>query len=187
MEITLFYREFAKYTPSAIAKSALLLARFTGGKQSHSHELTLRPLQKNIFSPSIHSQASTHILQFYLEGRRFVRQPLPIVPPITPFHGHDQRPADRQFLACLAPPFRRTPAAPELKRVRESQFLSQVRDTRLLEEEYRYDILGYMHDMEQCTMSFATSMDQQPEIRWHMRACLVDFLVEVHLIFGLRP
>lgn len=36
-------------------------------------------------------------------------------------------------------------------------------------------------------MSSCTSMDQQPEIRWHMRPCLVDFLVEVHLTFRLRP
>jgi hypothetical protein len=30
-------------------------------------------------------------------------------------------------------------------------------------------------------------MDQQPEIRWHMRPCLIDFLVEVHFTFRLRP
>lgn len=30
-------------------------------------------------------------------------------------------------------------------------------------------------------------MDQQPEIRWHMRPCLVDFLVEIHFTFRLRP
>lgn len=36
-------------------------------------------------------------------------------------------------------------------------------------------------------MSSAQSMDQQPEIRWHMRPCLVDFLVEIHFAFRLRP
>lgn len=30
-------------------------------------------------------------------------------------------------------------------------------------------------------------MDQQPEIKWKMRRCLVDFLVEIHFIFRLRP
>lgn len=30
-------------------------------------------------------------------------------------------------------------------------------------------------------------MDMQPEIQWHMRACLVEFLIEVHLNFQLRP
>lgn len=36
-------------------------------------------------------------------------------------------------------------------------------------------------------MSCATSMDQQPEIRWSMRPCLVDFLVEIHFMLRLRP
>ncbi|KAE9383200.1 hypothetical protein BT96DRAFT_951551 [Gymnopus androsaceus JB14] len=31
------------------------------------------------------------------------------------------------------------------------------------------------------------SMDQQPEIGWHMRPCLVEFLVEIHFSFHLRP
>jgi len=44
-----------------------------------------------------------------------------------------------------------------------------------------------MYDMEQSTMSSTQSMDQQPEIRWHMRPCLVDFLVEIHFTFRLRP
>jgi hypothetical protein len=30
-------------------------------------------------------------------------------------------------------------------------------------------------------------MDQQPEIKWHMRPCLVEFLVELHFTFRLRP
>lgn len=36
-------------------------------------------------------------------------------------------------------------------------------------------------------MCSISSMDQQPEIRWHMRPCLVDFLVELHFMFRLRP
>ncbi|KAF8649865.1 hypothetical protein AX16_005627 [Volvariella volvacea WC 439] len=60
-------------------------------------------------------------------------------------------------------------------------------DAMLLEDEYRDEIRCYMHDMERCTMSSTQSMDQQPEIRWHMRPCLVDFLVEVHFTFRLRP
>ncbi|KAF6766361.1 cyclin [Ephemerocybe angulata] len=61
------------------------------------------------------------------------------------------------------------------------------RESVYLEEEYRDEIRRYMHDMEQTTMSSTTSMDQQPEIRWHMRPCLVDFLVEIHFTFRLRP
>lgn len=48
----------------------------------------------------------------------------------------------------LASALLRTPVASERKRIREAQVLSQLRDTRLLEDEYRYDILRYMHDME---------------------------------------
>lgn len=80
------------------------------------------------------------------------------------------------------------------------------REGAFVEEEYRDDIRCYMHQMEvctvshcsqwsmtadhcpqSCTMSSLQSMDQQPEIRWHMRPCLVDFLVEVHFSFRLRP
>ncbi|TEB39209.1 cyclin [Coprinellus micaceus] len=61
------------------------------------------------------------------------------------------------------------------------------RESVYLEEEYRDEIRRYMHDMERNTMSSTQSMDQQPEIRWHMRPCLVDFLVEIHFTFRLRP
>jgi hypothetical protein len=36
-------------------------------------------------------------------------------------------------------------------------------------------------------MGTTSSMDQQPEIKWHMRPCLVEFLVELHFTFRLRP
>ncbi|KAJ7160245.1 cyclin-like protein [Mycena filopes] len=36
-------------------------------------------------------------------------------------------------------------------------------------------------------MPSVQAMDQQPEIRWHMRPCLIDFLVEIHFTFRLRP
>lgn len=61
------------------------------------------------------------------------------------------------------------------------------REGILLEEEYRDEIHCYMLDMEQFTKSCTQSMDQQPEIKWHMRPCLVDFLVEIHFSFRLRP
>lgn len=37
------------------------------------------------------------------------------------------------------------------------------------------------------TMGSTSSMDQQPEIKWHMRPCLVEFLLELHFTFRLRP
>lgn len=36
-------------------------------------------------------------------------------------------------------------------------------------------------------MPSVSSMDQQPEIKWHMRPCLVEFLTELHFTFRLRP
>lgn len=72
-------------------------------------------------------------------------------------------------------------------RHREAHILALRREGILLEEEYREEIKFYMHEMERYTMSSLASMDQQPEIRWHMRPCLVDFLVEIHFTFRLRP
>ncbi|KIK82433.1 hypothetical protein PAXRUDRAFT_153797 [Paxillus rubicundulus Ve08.2h10] len=73
------------------------------------------------------------------------------------------------------------------QRQRNAQIAALRRQGVLLEEEYREDIRFYMHEMEKYTMSSSQSMDQQPEIRWHMRPCLVDFLVEIHFAFRLRP
>lgn len=73
------------------------------------------------------------------------------------------------------------------QRQREAASYALRRDGVLLEEEYRDEIRCYMHDMERFTMSSTQSMDQQPEIKWHMRPCLVDFLVEIHFSFRLRP
>ncbi|KZS93111.1 hypothetical protein SISNIDRAFT_455082 [Sistotremastrum niveocremeum HHB9708] len=75
----------------------------------------------------------------------------------------------------------------EIQRQRDAHILALGKEAKLCEAEYRADVLDYMHEMERLTMSSVTSMDQQPEVRWHMRPCLVDFLVEVHLNFRLRP
>ncbi|KAJ7785999.1 cyclin [Mycena metata] len=88
-------------------------------------------------------------------------------------------------------PARKTPRSAKSaliqQRQREAQIHALRREGILLEEEYRDEIRHYMHDMERYTMSSMQSMDQQPEIRWHMRPCLVDFLVEIHFTFRLRP
>ncbi|KAK7694558.1 hypothetical protein QCA50_001744 [Cerrena zonata] len=72
-------------------------------------------------------------------------------------------------------------------RQRDAHIQALRREGVYLEEDYREEIQFYMHEMERYTMSSTASMDQQPEIRWHMRPCLVDFLVEVHFTFRLRP
>jgi G2/mitotic-specific cyclin-B, other len=49
-------------------------------------------------------------------------------------------------------------------------------------------ILYFVHgEIKRYTTSTTQSMDQQPEIRWHMRPCLVDFLVEIPFTFHLHP
>jgi len=86
---------------------------------------------------------------------------------------------------------RRTPRTNKLallqQRQREAQIQALRREGIFLEEEYMDEIHHYMLDMERYTMSSTQSMDQQPEIKWHMRPCLVDFLVEIHFTFRLRP
>lgn len=74
-----------------------------------------------------------------------------------------------------------------LQRQREQQLAAMRRDGVLLEDEYREEVRYYMHEMERYTMGSTTSMDQQPEITWRMRPCLVEFLVELHFTFRLRP
>ena len=36
-------------------------------------------------------------------------------------------------------------------------------------------------------MCLISSVDQQPDIRWNMRPCRVDFLLELRFSFRLRP
>ncbi|KAH9946700.1 cyclin [Amylocystis lapponica] len=86
---------------------------------------------------------------------------------------------------------RKTPRAAKAEmiahRQRDAHIMAMRREGIYVEAEYHDEIRRYMHEMERYTMSSTTSMDQQPEIRWHMRPCLVDFLVEIHFTFRLRP
>ncbi|KAJ7443774.1 cyclin-like protein [Mycena galericulata] len=47
------------------------------------------------------------------------------------------------------------------------------------EEEYGNEIQDHMHNMERLTMPSVEAMDQQPQIRWHMRRPLVEFLLDL--------
>ncbi|KAF9240939.1 cyclin-like protein [Melanogaster broomeanus] len=95
-------------------------------------------------------------------------------------------PALGSLMAPRKSPFSAKAALLQQRR-RDAQIAALRRQGVLLEDEYREDIRFYMHEMERYTMSSSQSMDQQPEIRWHMRPCLVDFLVEIHFAFRLRP
>jgi hypothetical protein len=105
MEITLFYREFIQYTSSSIAFAALTLARFLCGKERRVFEETEECLEivelldnrlaKHVndlsetlikkYSYAFYSKAATFVVHSYLQGNRFVRQPvLPMPIPVTP-------------------------------------------------------------------------------------------------------
>lgn len=110
MEITLFYREFVEFVPSAIALGALTLARFICGKGRRLFEETDECLQivdhldgrlaKHVndlsetlvkkYSYAFYSKAATFVLQYYLEGNRFTRQVLAPLP-TTPVKSHSPR------------------------------------------------------------------------------------------------
>lgn len=111
MEITLFYREFVEFVPSAIALGALILARHICGKSrrmldddtedalaivdlldtrlaEHVNDLSETLVKK--YSYAFYSKAATLVVQYYLEGNRFQRQPLAPLP-MTPVKSHSSR------------------------------------------------------------------------------------------------
>jgi G2/mitotic-specific cyclin-B, other len=118
MEITLFYREFVKYPPSAIAHGALTLARYLCelGRQPHEetdecieiaehlddrlarcvNELSEVLVKK--YSYAFYSKAATFVVEYYLKGGRFIRLappqlPIPVTPTRTPLSSVASTPA----------------------------------------------------------------------------------------------
>ena len=111
MEITLFYREFVEFPSSAIAMGALTLARYICGKRSplpdeteeslqvvdlldlrlakHANDLSETLVKK--YSYAFFSKAATFVLQYYLEGGRFKRQPVLPPLPMTPVKAHSPK------------------------------------------------------------------------------------------------
>ncbi|KAJ9094107.1 hypothetical protein QFC19_008059 [Naganishia cerealis] len=71
-------------------------------------------------------------------------------------------------------------AAPKARSIRSQNRL-------LFEDEYHDEVATYMHSMESMTLASAELMDMQPELQWYMRPFLVDFLIEIHQQFRLRP
>lgn len=57
----------------------------------------------------------------------------------------------------------------------------------LFEVEYQQEIFDYMRVMEKQSMPNIELMNVQPELHWYMRPYLVDFLIEIHQSFRLRP
>lgn len=59
--------------------------------------------------------------------------------------------------------------------------------SRRVEAEYRDDIVAHMARMQDKTLPEASMMDLQPELEWHMRPYLLDFIVETHVTLRLQP
>ncbi|ANB14638.1 B-type cyclin CLB3 [Sugiyamaella lignohabitans] len=53
--------------------------------------------------------------------------------------------------------------------------------------EYGQDIIAHMDKMQRLTAADAGLMDLQPEIEWHMRPFLLDFLIDTHVALRLQP
>ncbi|KAI3475259.1 hypothetical protein L1887_63370 [Cichorium endivia] len=62
----------------------------------------------------------------------------------------------------------------------------EVRDTSMVAE-YSTEIFNYMARCERETMANPNYMDFQREIHWHMRATLVDWLLQVHMRYHMLP
>lgn len=57
----------------------------------------------------------------------------------------------------------------------------------LFELEYQDEVVEYMHEMDNQTKPIVETIDLQPELQWYMRPYLIDFLIEIHLQYRLRP
>lgn len=53
--------------------------------------------------------------------------------------------------------------------------------------EYAPEIFNYMHELENRLIPDPNYMDNQDELKWEMRAVLVDWVVQVHSRFNLLP
>lgn len=57
----------------------------------------------------------------------------------------------------------------------------------LFEVEYQEEVTKYMHEMDIQTRPTVETIDLQPELQWYMRPYLIDFLIEIHQQYRLKP
>lgn len=62
----------------------------------------------------------------------------------------------------------------------------EARDISMVAE-YAQDIFDYMACMERESMANPSYMDFQDEVQWHMRATLIDWLLQVHMRYHMLP
>ncbi|KAH8919661.1 hypothetical protein BT69DRAFT_1223782 [Atractiella rhizophila] len=73
---------------------------------------------------------------------------------------------------------------------REQEFVDREKEKEslgLYEHDYMEDVKDYMDAFQDRTMASVSLIDQQPELEWFMRPYLVDFIIEIHEQYGLRP
>lgn len=71
--------------------------------------------------------------------------------------------------------------------VRAQPTEQETLESQQVEDEYRSDIIHHMAQMEEHTRCDPEMIAMQPELQWHMRPYLLDFLVESHLGLQLAP
>ncbi|KAL1956431.1 hypothetical protein VTO42DRAFT_7317 [Malbranchea cinnamomea] len=74
----------------------------------------------------------------------------------------------------------------ESKQKTAEDYEEECWDTSMVAE-YGNEIFQYMRELERRLMPNPHYMDNQAEIQWSMRSVLMDWLVQVHLRFGLLP
>ncbi|WVQ72733.1 hypothetical protein IAR50_002293 [Cryptococcus sp. DSM 104548] len=100
---------------------------------------------------------------------------------------------DRSSRASASPKSsRRSATQPKVKaqpapQLRAAALARKAQESLYFEEDYSDEIIEYMTSMDNCTLASADLMDMQPELQWFMRSYLIDFIIEVHQQFRLRP
>lgn len=72
-----------------------------------------------------------------------------------------------------------------IARERQLAIADQMNDAVV--DTYMDDIRQHLEEMELVTVPDVASIDLQTEIRWYMRPFLLDFLIEAHAAYSLRP
>ncbi|GJJ08317.1 hypothetical protein Clacol_002528 [Clathrus columnatus] len=113
------------------------------------------------------------------------RSPSPVTSPARLLSSPVHSPESARIPQWPAPPSPRTRA--ELQRIQE-EFTEDMQDyDTTLVAEYSDEIFQYMNKLEEESMPGERYIDGQTEINWEMRQTLVDWLLQLHLRYGLLP
>lgn len=114
------------------------------------------------------------------------RSPSPVTSPVRLGSSPGRSPESAE-ISWPAPPSPRTRA--ELQRIKETftDDLENLEDEITLVTEYSEEIYDYMSRLEEESMPGKRYIDGQTEITWEMRQTLVDWLLQLHLRYGLLP